>query len=252
MNELLLWLRDLVNWLREAVGGGVSSTFHVAEHLKGLDGECEAWLIGTEEYDCGIPGMTACWYIRRNSASKDFILLCFNIAQIKEAYKPAGDGYLPDEWRRKFEVNARLHLKLQKNVGGSHLFMVCSVQREPATVKFTANQAIEYKSIDCESCFSVDLQGASVAWMGANGSAIKIVRAVAERVLQIPAINSRGYLWEQVILSLSDADARHTWLTWLNYFCREYRATRIDAEHILQPPIGKAYFQRKRAKQPKE
>lgn len=228
MNEIVYWLRDLVQWLRDSIGSKRSKVFNVLEHHISEDKQCEAWLLCNDVCDCGLTGMVAFWLIRHHSsAESDLLLLCFNTAQIREAYHGAHDANR--DWRRKFEVSARLNLKLQAGILSTHLVMVAWVEKQARSIRFVEGETDCYKSIRCASCYAVDFQGHSVAWMGSNGSAIKIMRDIALRCNRLtPGVLTT---WESLLRGLSISDRKTTWLTWIEAYSRR----EIDKDHILQP-----------------
>lgn len=228
MSKIGYWLRDLVQWLRTAIGLKQSKAFEVIEHYVSLDTECEAWLLADEMSDCGLAGMVVFWLIRHHTnAESDLLLMCFNTAQIREAYQGT---YNDDQtWRRRFEISARLHLKLQADILSTHLFMAGWVDKKAKTIRFVDSEMDCYKLIRCTSFYAVDLQGHAAAWMGSNGSATRIMRDIVLRCIRIAPSNLSS--WDSLLQILSQTDSKTTWLTWLQtYSCRE-----IDKDHVLQP-----------------
>jgi len=228
MTDIFRWLADIGQWLRDAIGTKESRSFEILEHRASEAGDCEAWLLCNEACDCGLGGMVAFWFLRHHtSAEADLIILCFNTAQIREAYQ--GERVEDSRgWRRKFEVSARLNLKLQADVLSTHLFMVCWVGKSARVIRFVDHKTDYYKQIRCTTCHAVDLQGHKT-WVGSNRAASKIVRAIALRCIEIQPNGEST--WEDILMGLSQRDRKINWLAWLEVCVRK----EIGVEHILQP-----------------
>lgn len=170
------------------------------------------------------PGIVALWVCECSSASRDCLILCANLSQLREwlflMRRREGESLQQQSWRRVLEVKARAAIKDQGDrISGTHLFMVGSITR--ATIRTNHG---EFRQLDCVGVWLVDLVGIHT-YYGQNAIAYKTTRSIAYKVATIT--DGKLLVWEEIVLVESP------WLPWLEAFSRAHLKSKT---HVIQPP----------------
>lgn len=213
------FLQALFDWLRVAIGIAPNVQQRQPIRRFGQDDRV-LLLLYDESCDDDFPGLAALWLCESSSSTRDCLLLCANLAQLREwlfRMKKHGKETLEQtQWRRALEVRARAAIREQENVLGTHLFIVASVQK---------SNVEGYRHLDCVGAWIVDLIGIHT-YFPANKIAIAVTESVALKVLHIGdgTLNT----WEEILF-----DYEQPWLYWIEEFARRLMNS---PTHNVQPP----------------
>lgn len=235
----MTWIQDFFTWLRDVLGIAEQSEPAPIEVLTAQGGECKAYLLFCDR-DAPVEGVVEIWLLHHDtSATRDCLIILVNVAQIRESYGPAWDldaPLFPKPWRRAFEVKAKAELVEQREIDGTHLFLVGWVSKTPVASRFSQGKVVKFRAIECQRVYLVDLLGA-LYYLGVNEPARRIVRAMVKRAIAIPPGTLN--IWENYIFYLGEPESKTTWLTWMEHYSRKIKGTHISDDHILQPRKSK-------------
>lgn len=242
------WLSNFVEWLRNSFGVANTKSFSYLEHLSDQDGKCEAWLLFDDRASCPIAGVAALWYITHHaSSSSDLLIICINIAQSRGEWLDRGEHHkITEEMKRQVEIKVSNELRTQKHITGTHIFLTCWISKksdvERLVIRDGRSRTERFKRIECTSCYKVDLQGFSRAWVpGANDHAVKLCKAIVQKILRVKPGNEPSNTWDRLVKmldgqgELQSNGKRTSWLSLLELFSQKHPIAKISAGHIIQP-----------------
>ena len=233
-----------MTWLRNNLGVYGNTGLNVLEEYETANSTNKLLLLCEENSDCPIPGLVAAWCIQNEAATADLLIVLCDIRQIQNSKPDTDQTGLPRKWQRSFELRARQALIQQKDVVGTHIFMVGWIDKKPIerpVVREGRSGKERFRFIDCTACELVDLRGETFAWAGQNEYAKNIVRSIAFRALNITP--GKYNSWEAILRTLDTGSAGATWLTWLEFYATRLPQTRISRKHVLKPPRAKGRLQ---------
>lgn len=213
----------LLDWIRDRLGsrGRAAELLAIESHRFG--DRLVSLLLDQQSPE--FPGVIALWLCENPRSTRDCLILCADLEQIRGWLFTVRTIQNEDDerqrFRRQIEVKARAAIREQyESISATHLVLVATISR--VTIKTKRG---EFRQLDCVGVWLVDFVGMQT-YHGRNQVAERVMRSIAKKVATIP--DGPLLSWEQVLF-----DEPLPWLQWIEQFTRGYMRS---ATHVIQPP----------------